>query len=147
MNPVWSSWIAIVVGAVAAGSALAGVRRTSRTRSWPAVAGEILEAEVAPVSGGRGGSYRVAFRYRYAVDGRKYEGTREDAAGGEIHDTQDAAMAHAMRCAPGTPVEVYYDPHEPHVAVLERAAAEGVVLRGAIGVAALVYGTVTLLLR
>ena len=146
MNPVWSSWAAIVIGVVATGSAVMGTRRASSTQAWPSVSGEILEADVVPRSGS-GAPYRVALRYRYTVAGREYEGTREDAASGEIHDTLDAARAHAMRCAPGTPVEVYYDPREPGTAVLETSAGEGIALRGAMGVAAVLYGVLTLWLE
>lgn len=94
-------WIGLTAGRLADGAA---------SQSWPPVEGHVVVSQ--PVSRARdAGSPGWELRYRYAVDGAVYSGSRASYRG------WPAVPERAYRA--GQPVTVRVDPAAPHRAVLE----------------------------
>lgn len=97
----------------------------SAASEWPHTVGEVISAEVVRRDRhnvDQGDDYQPRIITEYIVNGGSYT-TRE------IHFNQssswrtDSSYAYAMteKFAPGTKVDVYYDPDNPYIAVLDRS--------------------------
>lgn len=89
--------------------------------SWPTVPGEVQSAHVERRSGRRSSStsWYAVIRYSYEVDEGLHESERWDVTGPRKASGKSAAEETIREYAPGTRVEVFYDPTDPAQAVLE----------------------------
>src|SRR5262245_42495221 len=101
------------------------MQRINDSRLWPTVPGTVIESTVAAASNGKRQLYSPVLRYRYEVDGQRYEGRRIGwgAATGFRKFTRARRLLDGYR--PGSPVAVYHDPRRPSLAVLKPDAAAG----------------------
>ena len=90
-----------------------------RSRKWPAVPGVVLDSQVNSYADDDGDPmYGVAILYRYEVDGLEF--TCDRRSFGEYNsNNKTRADGIVARYAPGTNVQVYYDPNDSSSAVLE----------------------------
>ena len=108
----------IVLGSV---SILNGVRELARgfmSRSWPVTRGTILSA--SPAAGGLG---RIAWRFpqirfEYVVAGEKYVSDGYSASSQTVFLTQASLLRRLAAYAPGSHVDVYFDPGNPGRGIL-----------------------------
>ena len=92
--------------------------REAAAAKWPQVPCEILSSRVASHSGSKGGStYSVDIRYRYAISGHTYSGTRYNFTSGSSSSRQWRADAVA-NFPPGTKTLCHVNPADPIDAVL-----------------------------
>jgi hypothetical protein len=93
--------------------------RQHRAESFPGVKGEIVSGEVIKRTGSKGRIYyRVAFVYRYQVNGQTYEGRRFRYDGHpSFSNYSDAEQVVALHPT-GSVAEVHYNPTNPADAVL-----------------------------
>jgi hypothetical protein len=114
--------LAFVLCSVACGLILAGrltVQRGSGSEIWPVVDGVVLEAAIAADRETGRQRFRPVVRYRYEVNGQRYEGSR-------IQWTMDQGYRKYTRARrvldgyrSGHAIKVHYDPTRPGVAVLK----------------------------
>jgi hypothetical protein len=102
---------------------LNGVRELARargTRSWPRVRGVVLSsgAKTTP-SLGRAWYPSPGIRFEYAVEGRKYTSEAYSASAQSVFFTQRAVSQIVERYRPGAEIDVYFDPSDPAVGILE----------------------------
>jgi len=119
-NPV----VAIVDGAVGLGLIMWGLSaaiKGARTRKWLCTRGVITVSRLEPSSRDQWGFryYNVLISYRFSVAGTSREGYQVSVGAPGINLPAQAAQSLVDRYAPGTPVEVYYDPLDPSHTVLE----------------------------
>lgn len=90
-------------------------RLREASKHWPKASGIVEEAKVN--HSGKGGHWPKV-RYRYSVHGQQYSATRI----GFVQENRTRADCEALvaRYAPGTAVDVWYDPQRPGFSVLER---------------------------
>ena len=106
------------------------------SRAWPAVQGEIREAEavarpvVASPRRGAVASHVLRLRYVYAVQNNVYTGSRRSLADEGVLRGQEYAEREAAAMRVGTKVSVYYNPADPSRSLL----IQGVPGAGVIGV-------------
>lgn len=103
-----------------------------RSRSWPTAPGVITESRVESSRKREGQWSHVArIRYRYAVNGKTYDGDTISYAKGLF----DGASVQVSRYPQGSAVGVYYDPKDPASAVLDPGAGPtpGLALLAAVG--------------
>jgi hypothetical protein len=102
------------------------LRRASETERWPKAEGVVLESAVAAIRDGGRQLYRPVVRYRYEVDGERYEGSRIKWSA--ILDFRKYSRARAMldKYRSGHRIAVHYDPKRPGVAVLQPGPIDGV---------------------
>ena len=88
-----------------------------RSRSWPTVTGVITESYVSTSRRSRSSqtSHTAHIRYRYAVNGKTYDGDTISYAKGLF----EGASVQVSHYPQGSPVGVYYDPKDPASAVLD----------------------------
>jgi hypothetical protein len=87
-----------------------------RSRSWPVVAGVITESRVLSSRNSSGQwSHSPRIRYRYAVDGKTYNGDTISYAKGLF----DGASVKVSRYPQGSVVGIHYNPKDPASAVLD----------------------------
>ncbi len=101
-------------------------RQVAAARHWPATRGEIVAAGIASrreFSHGRWSTQHGAYLvYTYTVEGQRYTGDRL-AFGGRISwSALGLAQRQIEQYSEGSEVQVFYDPHNPGEAVLERRA-------------------------
>lgn len=102
------------------------------TRRWPAVAGRLLVSEVTSetsrqvhAASGRGVTqthYTATIAYEYTVDGTEFVGTRVSTADVD-HPVEDETAAIVTQYPAGTQTDVYYDPDDASMAVLDNDMA------------------------
>jgi hypothetical protein len=117
----------------------AALRRASESEAWPQVDGLVLESAVATVRDGGRQMYRPVIRYRYEVDGERYEGNRIKRAALEEFRKYSRARAMLDQYRSGSQIAVHYDPERPGVAVLQPSAADGLRPMAMIASTAAVY--------
>ena len=99
-----------------------------KTKDWPAAPGKILSSQVQSGNSNSHGParttgtgsrrrYSVDVRYRYEVDGQKFEGSRL-RFGNVSYKKRSKAQKETDRFLPGKEVEVFYDPANPQSSVL-----------------------------
>lgn len=88
---------------------------TRRSRTWPAVRGEVMASHVRRFAPTSAGNWDWSIRYRYVVDGRAHAGWRV-----YFGMTVPLTVARAMvaRFPASTHVDVRYDPRRPERSVL-----------------------------
>ncbi len=85
------------------------------SRSWPSTEGTIYESRYIDHGRRRDGEARI--RYRYAVNGRSYEGG--NLLPGTLAYTDRDEQEKVRQYRPGMTVPVYYDPENPESSSLE----------------------------
>lgn len=97
-------------------------RRGAATWKWPTVRGRVSmsELEEGPPSGRimPVARYRPTITYSYLVNGREWS-AHCVFVGDDAYTSTHVARARVRKYAPGTAVEVRYDPADPSRAVLE----------------------------
>ncbi|PLK50803.1 hypothetical protein C0V76_03060 [Uliginosibacterium sp. TH139] len=93
------------------------------SQAWPAVQGEILAARIERTDDGSNNPetsvrYHVELEYAYVVDGQRFTGTRIRITK-EGWRSEDEARMQLARYAPGSKLQVHYDPTRPASSVLE----------------------------
>lgn len=102
--------LVLIAAVVVIYSALAMVALARASRRWPTIPGRVVRSEIR--------ERRAVIRYRYAVEGNEYEGT--DVAAGDWPYRTGRSVARRVQLYPvDAQVTVYYDPRQPHVAVLK----------------------------
>lgn len=91
-------------------------RLREASKLWPKTSGIVEEAKVN--RNGKGGTW-PSVRYRYSVHGEEHAGTR--IAFVQENRTRADCEALVARHAPGTAVDVWYDPQRPAFSVLDRS--------------------------
>jgi hypothetical protein len=99
------------------------LRHAAHTGRWPAVDGVVLDSAVVAERGEGRQVFRPMVRYRYEVEGQRFEGGRIEWAVPQASRkyTRARRMLDAYRA--GRRVKVHYDPQRPGVAVLQPARA------------------------
>ena len=107
-------------------------RRKAQTSSgWPATEGKIVRSWVKTSTSWdsdyrtRTTAYYPAVQYEYTVLGKTYTGSRISFGGTAGKSTRRAAEAALEGYPVGASVTVYYNPHNPQDAVLERTMHGG----------------------
>jgi hypothetical protein len=99
------------------------LRKFRESKHWPSTTGTIIHSSVESgftnVGGGGALVVRPNVTYEYEVAGQKFTSSRLAII--EINTAnEESAREKADKYAPGQRVQVYYDPHKPSFAVLER---------------------------
>jgi hypothetical protein len=98
------------------------LKKARASESWPSVQGIVVSSTVERSSEhDNTDHYQASVVYEYAVDGVTYSCNR--VSYGATRGLQEEAQAEAKRYPKGKRVEVYYDPDDPDVAVLEPGKA------------------------
>ena len=103
-----------------------GLDRALRSRGWRSTPGRILGATTLRVRAPIGWVSSPAVAYEYTVAGETYQAQTIDYRGSV---SLGAAVQTAQFYRPGRRVTVYYDPANPSLAVLERGASFGGLVR------------------
>jgi len=101
------------------------IRRTlamNEARHWPGVRGKVLESMLYQDPGGKHTHFRV--RYEFTI-GDRIEGCTPRLSGDWFWHN-DAQAEFVSRYVAGEPVEVYYDPRNPHRNCLDRDDRSGI---------------------
>ena len=117
---------AFVLCTAACGLILAGrlrLRRDADSTAWPAVNGVVLDSAIAADRDGGRQRFRPVVRYRYEVDGQRYEGSRIQSAAKEGFRKYTRARRLLDRSRAGSAIKVHYDPSRPGMAVLQPGQA------------------------
>jgi hypothetical protein len=99
-----------------------GIYRAARSSSWPSTQGRTVASGVDRKVGRYGTYFEVWVHYAYSVNGISYEGRNLQFATSSRFSRDDAYTAIKIY-RPGSPIEVFYDPQEPGLAVLKPGAA------------------------
>jgi Protein of unknown function (DUF3592) len=110
--------LAFVLCAVGGGLILAGRLHSVASQSWPTVKGMVVESAVVASRDGRQ-YYRPIVRYRYEVNGQRYEGSRIQRVAVMEQRKYTRARKILDLYRTGEPVAVHYDPTDPRTAVLQ----------------------------
>ncbi len=108
---VWGAW-----------SALRRTLAMAEARHWPSVRGKILESVTYQDPGGKATHFRI--RYEFTI-GDRIEG-HTPRLSGEWFWSNDAQAEFVCRYVAGEPVEVFYDPRDPHRNCLDRDDRSGI---------------------
>lgn len=106
---------ALLIGIVLWGQA----RQMQAHRTFHPTQGKIIENRLETSTGGRTPSTHPLIRFRYEVNGRSYESTTL-SLGGKTFGGRGDMSAYVSKYPRGATVEVYYDPADPSVAILDR---------------------------
>jgi hypothetical protein len=123
---------AFVLCAIACGMILAGrltIQRGTGTETWPAASGVVIDCAIAADRDGGRQRFRPVVRYRYEVDGQRYEGSRIQWAMDQGHRKYTRARHLLDRYRTGSAITVHYDPSRPGSAVLQTGGSNTAVLR------------------
>jgi hypothetical protein len=146
-----AGWIGLGLVIIGSGVTLAWLRiyqRVASLRQWPSVSGVVMggglrtliSVQAFMLSQGRlHPRAEPRIEYEYQVDGQTYRSDKVRLGTWSL-SVRDAAQV-IRDHAPGAPVTVYYDPTDPHRAVLDRTGGGewGGILAGA-GCAAIGLG-------
>jgi len=124
--------LALVLCVLACGLILAGrlsVQRGTDTKTWPSVEGVVLESAIAADREEGRQRFRPVVRYRYEVDGQRYEGRRIQWAVDEGFRKYTRARRLLDRYRTGSAIKVHYDPSRPGTAVLQTGGSNAAVMR------------------
>ncbi len=103
------------------------LKQADLSQGWPAVTGEILEAQVTAhpgtdAEGETDEAYLPVVKYRYPALGQTFIGNRRSFGFTKTHRSRQAAENELARYPQGSQVTVFYNPADPSQAVLERKA-------------------------
>ena len=124
--------LAFVLCAIACGLILAGrltVQRGTGTKAWPAVSGVVVDCTIAADREAGRQRFRPVVRYRYEVDGQRYEGSRIQWAIDQGFRKYTRARRLLDRSRTGSAIKVHYDPSRPGTAVLMTGGSHAAVMR------------------
>jgi hypothetical protein len=124
--------LAFVLCAIACGMILAGrltIQRGTGTETWRAARGVIIDSTIAADRDGGRQRFRPVVRYRYEVDGQRYEGSRIQWAMDQGYRKYTRARHLLDRYRTGSAITVHYDPSRPGSAVLQTGGSNTAVLR------------------
>lgn len=148
---IWIGFGAVLLGAGVMTSSAFQLVRALRCRGWERCEGEVLETEIRRLSGGSKGdgmsassgpSYLPVIRYRYTWRGREFEGDRRTF--GDFGASHDRAEKIVARYRAGQRVEVFVNPMQPEMAVLETRLTWGLLLPALIAAFFIIGGLITL---
>jgi hypothetical protein len=89
-------------------------RRARESRQWPTAPGRVTRSEIAIETGLDSKTHQARVQYEYVVLGQQYSGRQVSES------VRRAPMQRVVeQYAPGTSVEVYYDPRQPGSSALE----------------------------
>ena len=106
-----------VIGLIGLAQAFRQWRQAAAAQAWPSAKGKISASTVDSAWNPEGANYWI--KYDYTVDGRQYTG-KTVSFDPPFRPQVNKRRADLKRYAVGTSVTVYYDPHNPERAVLER---------------------------
>jgi hypothetical protein len=110
-----------------------GVYQQFRVRSFLPVQGEVTHSEVGVNRDGDGSTFYPDIRFRYTVDGQKYDTGQYRIQ--VINSSGRSGKQKVVRRYPvGSKVEAWYDPDQPEVAVINKSFSFFPVIFLAIGV-------------
>ena len=95
--------------------------RACRSRRWPIVEAEVIEAHVR-LHSGRKTRYAPVVRYRYLRNGRTYEGDRILFTAISLTSTLEEAEQFVARFSVGTMIPIRVSPTNGRLSVLEPGA-------------------------
>jgi Protein of unknown function (DUF3592) len=124
--------LVFVLCAMACGLILAGrltVQRGTGTEAWPAVSGVVIDCAITADREAGRQRFRPVVRYRYEVDGQRYEGNRIQWAMDQGFRKYTRARRLLDRYRAGSTINVHYDPSRPGTAVLQTGGSNAAVLR------------------
>ena len=99
---------------------LVDATRAQRSSAWPSVMGAVLTSEVEKSGGGEGGpTYRAGVTYEYDVQGSTHVSKRVHFADDRTSWGWSKAKRLVAKYRPEQRVDVYYDPDNPKISVLE----------------------------
>lgn len=135
----WIGWGAVLLGGGVMVSSVFQLVRALRCRGWERCAGEVLETEIKSLGGGGTGtsstgkgSWQPLVRYRYTWRGREFESDRRIF--GDYSASKERAEEIVGGYEPGQRVEVFVNPMQPEMAVLEARLTWGLLLAPLIAV-------------
>jgi hypothetical protein len=120
-------------------------RLESRSRQWPSITGRVVESGTTQVNDGDSTTYKARIRYEYLVGDQQYIGDRISIRGAESI-FRNKINSIVERYPVGASVEVFYDPQQPQMAVLEHAPSskQGLISSAVTGLILLVSGLLPL---
>ncbi len=93
----------------------------SESKTWPAVAGEVLKNQLASKRGKKRNQYQLDFSYQYLVDGKMYEGKGRYYDLGEPRQGWKGSLPDFVEVYPvGAEIQVYYQPDSPDISTIEK---------------------------
>jgi hypothetical protein len=142
--------VAIFVLAISAAALVTGVAMMAasrKARSWPVVAGQVVERGVGPATttgASRAGRYfEPRVTYTYEVAGKAFRGHRIGLAPDAFDEDKAKRVADALPAQ----VEVHYNPDDPSDAVLEPSSIAMSILILLVGVIGGLAGAAMLLMK
>jgi hypothetical protein len=119
-------------------------KKAKATGQWPSTRGRVVASDINRYRD-TDGEYQEVVRvtYDYAVAGTTLRGNRISTSG----SGSGTAKAKLARYRPGTEVDVFYDPGNPAVAVLERKLPGNVLVLPIVGTVFLIVGAGALVIR
>jgi hypothetical protein len=115
----------LLFGLVGMGVLVYGIMNLNRGRaseSWPTVSGVVTHSDVRSSRGDSSTTYHAEVSYEFVVEGAKHHSDK--VSFGEYGTNSHARAARICDGYPvGAPVDVFYSPEDPDVAVLEPGAS------------------------
>ena len=111
----------ILIGVLAILNGVRELARARGTRSWPKSRGVVLSSALRkmPSLGRRAWYPNPEIHFEYAVDGRTYTSQAYSASAQSVFFTKGAASRIVELYRPGAEVDVYFNPSDPAVGILE----------------------------
>jgi hypothetical protein len=140
-----------VLGVVLVIFTLVSILRGYRSSTWPSASGTVIlsvverKVEVDADNTGTSTNYYPRINYGYLVSGQEYIGNKRVFAGTEKYPSQRKAQNIIDAYPTGLTVTVYYNPANPHQAILEPGVQTKMVVFFIIGVGLLVFSGLKLL--
>jgi hypothetical protein len=124
-NTFWTA-LALLVALACAAIFVSRLVLDSSSRSWPTTGGVITESGISVDTDSEGDtSYQVSVAYQYIVDDVAYVGDRVSSLRAISRGSLQAAEEQWEKYLPGSEVTVFFDPKNPHRAVLETGTRWG----------------------
>ncbi len=102
------------------------VRRAAESRHWPVVEGSVINTSLRVIQDSDKHRFRPLVEYAYRVGTKDYRCSRIQWGGLVDLPSRSAAAKVVGHYQTGKPVKVYYNPHQPAVAVLQPGHAAGI---------------------
>ena len=116
-------------------------KKAKAAGQWPSTRGRVVASDIHRYRDTDGDSREdVRVAYDYAVAGATLRGDRISMSG----SGSGTAKAKLARYQPGTEVDVFYDPHNPASAVLERKLPGNVLVLLIVGTVFLILGALVI---